>query len=102
MTAKRYDLPVEVSDVLDSGGNYTGDWVDSANINSIYVTKNSLGSPAPSFVIEGSMDGTNALTNSASAPTVGGSDFIPWRYFRIRTSSAGAAGASFWISARAT
>ena len=101
--APRADLPIEVSSNLDSSGNYTSAWIDSADILSVRVVYYS-GVRAIGIAIDESSDETNLITtpptNPVPATYSGVANFVvSARYFRLNISGGGAA-AAFWASIR--
>ena len=103
----RGDIFYEVSDVLDSSGNWTGDWIDSSQILSFVVGFHVSGGSNPELSVAGSIDGSTSIgggeiiaANAAELYT----DVVtlPYRYFRFSTTGAGSAraGDTIVITAR--
>lgn len=91
----RSDTPIEVNTTLDSSGNYTGPWIDTAGYKQLLLA-HIVGTTVQA---ELSQDGANALVNSAGAVTNGSVLSFSTPYFRLKVVS-GTANAVFWMSGR--
>lgn len=95
---RRQDIIVELYEVLDGSGNYTGDWIETSDINTIRVACSFNGGTPTVRVDEGQYDpsasGDPRLIRSqsiafASLRAFGEVDLTA-RYFRLVVSSGSA------------
>lgn len=92
--AKRADLLAEVDTTLDGSGDYTGEWLDSAGVDTIRVLHLIAGTQA---IIQESSDQSSVL----STPVPSGYGEVPLtaRYFRLAVDG-GTANATFRATIR--
>lgn len=76
--AHRMDLLAEINTTLDSSGDYTGDWIDSAGIDTVRIAYSSAGARG---LIQESTD--QVEIRSAELPVGYGEMPITLRYFRF-------------------
>jgi hypothetical protein len=105
---RRNDLCLELYEVLDGSGNYTGEWLETSGISAVRVAASFTGGSPTTRIEEGQFDtsasgGEPRAIRSQVAPFAGNKAYaqvdLTCRYFRL-TVTGGSADESFAATVR--